>query len=143
MSWWRSRSKEQKIESGKPLIVVADDELDICNVMRLALEAHGYEVATANDGEAALALVRARLPRLVILDIKMPKMNGFQVLVAMQTDEVLCQIPVIVMTSLTDSTDASEEEWAGKLGVHRLVTKPADPETVLRVVREVLAPAES
>lgn len=141
MVWWKTRSKEPKNESLKPLIAVADDELDICNVIRLALEAHGYEVAVANDGEAALAMIRARAPRLVILDIKMPKLNGFQVLVAMQSDEALKSIPVIVMTSLTDGSDASDEEWAGKLGVSRLISKPADPESLLRAVDEALTPS--
>lgn len=118
---------------------MVDDEQDLCEIVRLSLESIGCTVLSANDGEAGLALIRARRPSLAILDIKMPKLNGYQVLTRMQQDPVLTGIPVIVMTSLTDGTPTTNEQWATKLGVLHFISKPMDPLEIVRVVKDQLA----
>ena len=131
------KNKRAKERDGRPLVAVVDDEPDLCALLRAALENRGYAVATAFDGEAGLALIRQRRPSLIVLDIKMPKINGYQVLAQIQQDAELARIPVFVITSLDEEKEFSEEEWAKRLNVARFVAKPFDPETVAAAAAEV------
>src|SRR5262245_46414689 len=88
------RVKKAESRDKQPLIAVVDDETDLCLLLQTSLEARGYVVATANDGEEGLSLIRERRPSLVVLDFKMPKMNGYQVLAQMQKDPQLAPTPV-------------------------------------------------
>lgn len=118
---------------------MVDDESDLREIVRLALENTGYDFAGAADGEAGLALIRERRPALVLLDIVMPRLNGYQMLARMQQDPALAATPVIVMTCVTGEDPTSEEDWARKLGVCRFISKPAHPDDIVTAVREQLA----
>ena len=127
--------------SRSPLILIIDDEPDLCELLRLALQPHGYAVAVAYDGLAGLDRAAALRPALIILDIQMPRMNGYQVLARMQQDPALAATPVIVITSLTGEGEMTDEEWTRRLSVKRLISKPFGPEVVVAAVREVVPPA--
>lgn len=101
-------------------ILLVDDDQFITVVYREGLEKAGYNVMTVHDGEAALESLRANLPNLVLLDIIMPKLNGFEVLEAVQNDETLKTIPFIVLTNLSQ---ASDEQEARRLGAVDFITK--------------------
>lgn len=132
------RRKKQSLPAEKPLIIVMDDEEDICRLVMYTLNAHGYEVRTAHDGEVGLELIRAERPAMIVLDIKMPRMNGYQVLAQLQQDPALAAIPVVVMTSLTDDSDRTDEAWAEHLGVRQFVTKPMDPDVIVQAAHKIL-----
>ena len=127
-----------------PLIAVIEDEEDLCKLIRLALEPHGYTVAVAHDGLAGLELIRAQRPALIVLDIKMPNMNGYQMLARMQQDPELAGIPVVMLSSVTgEVSEKSDEEWAKSLKVCQYISKPCDPIQVVEAVNSQLARAVS
>lgn len=83
-------------------ILVVDDNADICLAMMRLLRSLGYEVESAYDGEAALAAVRARRPDLVILDVMMPKLDGFDVLARIKSDAARADVPVVMFSARQD-----------------------------------------
>lgn len=125
-----------------PLVAIIEDEKDLVHILKFALEGAGYGVITAEDGETGLELVRQRRPALIVLDIKMPRMNGYQVLAQLHQDEALASVPVIVMTSIANDENISDEEWARKLDCARFIAKPFDPEAIIEAAKQVLAPKE-
>jgi CheY-like chemotaxis protein len=86
-----------------PLIVIAEDEFLIADVLAIMLEDAGYEVASASHGKAALALVRKKRPSLVITDFMMPLMTGLELAQAMRADGELSHIPVILVSGAQGS----------------------------------------
>jgi CheY-like chemotaxis protein len=123
-----------------PRIALIDDEEDLCRLVRLSLEPRGYAIDVAHDGQAGLDLIRRRRPALILLDIKMPKVNGYQLLAQLQRDRDLAWIPVIVMSSLDDEQQFSADEWARRMKVARFIPKPFDPDAVADAVAAILPP---
>lgn len=140
---WFHRKKEARTAGDRPLVVIMDDEVDLCEVLRLTLERDGYNVAMAHDGASGLELVRRERPAAVLLDIKMPRMNGYQVLARLQQDQELGCMPVVIITSMTVESDRTDEEWARRLDVARVISKPFEPEVVSLALRQVLASDEA
>src|SRR5436309_3349023 len=86
-------------ETARGCILVVDDDVDIRTIIRLVLELHGYRVMDAGDGkEALLRLRQGQLPCLILLDLMMPGMNGWQFRHAQENDLALAQIPVVVLS---------------------------------------------
>ncbi len=81
-------------------IVMVDDDVDFCGATQILLESKGYEVFLAHDGKEGLEKVRAMRPDLVILDVMMPEMNGYDVCVVLKADPTLREIPVILLTGV-------------------------------------------
>ena len=106
----------------KPLILVCEDELNLQKGIRLMLESD-YDVVTANDGEEALVLFRQRPPDLVLLDIKLPKINGIDVLKALMSDT---HPPRVVMLTAYQSVELAQQ--ATQAGALDYVTKPFSQE---------------
>src|SRR5437879_8609577 len=88
-----------------PLILVVDDVPDNVEILQLRLESQGYEVITAGDGEAALAVIRDQRPDLVLLDIQMPKLDGIETVKRLKAVPTLPFIPVILVTARADAKD--------------------------------------
>src|SRR5216684_5264555 len=118
-----------------PLILVVDDVPDNVEILQLRLESQGYEVATAGDGEAALALVRDQLPDLVLLDIMMPKLDGIATVKQLKSDAALPFIPVILVTARADAKDVVAGLEAGG---DDYLTKPVDQAALMARVRAML-----
>jgi DNA-binding response OmpR family regulator len=96
-------------------VVVADDDRMLRRAAETTLRRCGYAVSTASDGEEALRLIRAELPNIVVLDLIMPKVQGFDVLQALKQDVVTSTIPVIVLSSLAQERDRQEALDLGAL----------------------------
>ena len=120
------------------LIYVFDDEESICEIMRLVLESRGYQVGTANDGQRGLQMVKEHKPNLIIVSIKMPKLNGYELISQMKMSPDLADIPVIVITSLTSESTRSDEEWQQSMGVQGFVSKPFEPLALVRRIESIL-----
>jgi len=118
-----------------PLILVVDDVPDNVEILQLRLESQGYEVITAGDGEAALALVRDQPPDLVLLDIMMPKLDGIATVKQLKSDAGLPFIPVTLVTARADARDVIAGLEAGG---DDYLTKPVDQAALMARVRAML-----
>jgi adenylate cyclase len=118
-----------------PLILVVDDVPDNVEILQLRLESQGYEVITAGDGEAALAIIRDKLPDLVLLDIQMPKLDGIETVKQLKADESLPFIPVIMVTARADAKDVVAGLEAGG---DDYLTKPVDQAALVARARAML-----
>jgi CheY-like chemotaxis protein len=122
----------------RPFILLADDEADVALVASTRLEVSGYEVATAADGEEALALFRARRPDLVLLDILMPRLDGFQVCSVIKSDPATRDVPVIIF-SASSSHSLSLERRCIAMGADECIRKPYSGEELLAKIEYQLA----
>ncbi len=122
----------------KPLILIAEDEKDIALVARVRLEANGFEVITAPDGEQALAALRQRRPDLVLLDLKMPKLDGYQVCRILKNDPTTSPIPIILF-SASSTHEVALRDKSLQLGANDCIRKPYSPEELISKIRQQLA----
>jgi adenylate cyclase len=118
-----------------PRILAVDDVPENLAIVRMRLEAHGYEVVTAADGEEALARVREVEPDLVLLDIMMPKLDGISALRQLKQDSSLRFVPVILLTAKADKSDVVAGLEAGG---DDYMTKPLDQAALIARVRSML-----
>jgi two-component system phosphate regulon response regulator PhoB len=118
-------------------VVVVDDEPDIRYLTQLTLEMDGHRVMTAADGDEALAAVQVEIPDLVLLDVMMPGLSGWDVLEKLKAhlDEDIASVKVLVMTALGGDTDRIR---GGIEGAVRYLVKPVSPDDLCAAVREVL-----
>ena len=116
-------------------VLVVDDEEDILLLCRVNLEFEGYTVVTASSGAAGLERAREVHPDLVLLDVMMPTMDGFDVARRMQQNPETSTIPVVFMTALAASEDRRRGFEAGGVGY---VVKPFDPVRLGDTVRHTL-----
>jgi signal transduction histidine kinase len=117
-------------------ILVVDDVPENVYMLEALLGGNGFEVATASNGLAALEELRRNGAALVVSDILMPKMDGFQLCRAMKAAEATRDVPVIFYTATY--TTEKDREFALSLGASRFIVKPADPAELIEVVRGVL-----
>jgi adenylate cyclase len=118
-----------------PRILAVDDVPENLDIVRMRLQAHGYEVVTATDGEEALARARETDPDLVLLDIMMPKLDGISALKLLKQDAALKFIPVILLTAKSDTADVVAGLEAGG---DDYLTKPFDQAALIARVRSML-----
>lgn len=126
-----------------PKILVIDDDPDIVDALFVLLEGEGYEVASAADGEEGLVRIREENPDLIILDLLMPKLDGYGVCKMLQDPRWSRwkDVPVIVLTSVREEASQRryELETGMRMGVDDYVEKPIDPDVVLERVKKILA----
>ncbi len=120
-------------------ILIIDDEEELCELLRLTFEPRKHKVYTANDGEEGLKVAERRKPDVIILDIKMPKMKGYECLGKMRSMPNIADIPVVVMTSLTDSGEQNDARWAKSLEVADFISKPVEPFHLLERIEKLLS----
>ena len=120
-------------------VVIVEDDPEIAEMLRIVLEGIGVSVHASSDGRSGLDLVRKIRPDGVILDIMMPKMNGYEVCAAIQSDPNLAHVPIMVVTGLVEAQDSkTEEEWRNRLSVADFVTKPLNLDTIGPRLRSLL-----
>ena len=117
-------------------ILVVDDEPDIVETLSFRLEAAGYDVISASDGLEGLEKARSEEPDLIILDLMLPKMDGYQVCRLLKFDEKYSNIPVLMLTARTQETD---KITGLKTGADEYMTKPFDSQQLLGTVKDMLA----
>lgn len=121
-------------------ILLVDDDVDFCEATRLLLESRGYEVAVAFDGKEGLGKVRSERPDLVILDVMMPEMNGYDVCVVMKADPQLCKIPVILLTGVDKAffQTAYTQHMGLMTEADDYIAKPVESEELARRIKTFL-----
>ena len=116
-------------------ILIVDDEPNIVKLLTSRLIAEGYVVVSAVDGETALEMVRQEEPDLIILDITLPKMNGYEVCVAIRTDEKYQDMPIVMLTARKETREIAK---GMELGAVAYVQKPFKSETLLAIIQGFL-----
>ena len=115
-------------------ILAVDDERHIVRLVEVNLQRAGYQVVTAFDGREALEKVKAENPDLVVLDVMMPYMDGFEVLKNLKADPTTAEIPVIMLTAKAQDADVFRG-WQS--GVDCYLTKPFNPMELLTFVKRI------
>ena len=119
----------------KKRILVIDDEEDLVVLLTSRLQTAGYEILQALDGEEGLDLAIEQVPNLIILDIAMPKMDGYQVCERLKSHKKLKSVPIIMLTALGERVD----KIVGKaLGAEAYFTKPFDHVELLSKIDELI-----
>ena len=114
----------------KKHVLIVEDDSGLLKILRIRLELAGYKVLTAQDGQEAMKLINSNKPDILLLDLLMPVMDGFEVLKKLR---VSSHIPVIVLSANRDL-----EENALELGASVFIAKPFDPDRIAVKVREFL-----
>jgi len=124
----------------KKKILIVDDEKDLVSLVSLHMRISGYEVLVAGDGEKALAIAKEEKPDLIILDLMLPKMDGWEVCKRLRKESRIGDIPVIMLTARSETGDKLK---GFECGADDYVTKPFSPRELVARVKRVLARAEN
>lgn len=117
-------------------ILIADDEQNIVISLEYLMRREGFEVSIAKDGDEAIAKTRAELPDLVLLDIMMPKMNGFEVCQEIKSDPTLKAVRILMLTAKGRDTEIAK---GLALGADGYMTKPFSTKELVERIRALLA----
>lgn len=123
----------------KKKVLAIDDENDILLIIKSALHGEGYDVVTATNGYDGLALAEDAAPDLIILDIMMPEMDGFEVLKQLKENEKTAQIPIVILTGMSSKEKIRE---AIDKGIDYYIVKPFDYQDLVSKVKIAIDDAE-
>ncbi len=118
-----------------PRILAVDDEPNIVRLIQVNLEREGYTVETANNGAQALAKIKANRPDLLVSDVMMPEMDGFELLANVRRDPALADLPIIMLTAKAQDKDVMEGYTRG---ADMYLTKPFNPNELKQFVKRIL-----
>jgi chemosensory pili system protein ChpA (sensor histidine kinase/response regulator) len=124
------------VQAERPLVMIVDDSLTVRRITSKLLTREGFDVLTARDGVDALALLETEMPDVILLDIEMPRMDGFEFTKNIKATERTAQIPIVMITSRTAE---KHRNLAKDLGVDLYLGKPFQEEELLRHLRDMLA----
>lgn len=113
-------------------ILIVDDEETITSYLRKKLTKLGYAVTIAGDGEEALAKAFKEIPDIILLDVKLPRLNGYQVCKRLKSDNRTCEVPVIILSAKAQSAEIREGLAAG---AEKYLCKPMGFPDILREIR--------
>jgi len=123
-------------KNSKKRILLVEDEKDMAYAVTLQLEAKGYEVIAASDGHEGLEKARVKKPDLIILDLMLPKIDGYKVCRMLKFDSKYNNIPIILFTARAQDAD---KKIGREVGADAYITKPFEPKALLDKIRELLA----
>ena len=115
-----------------PKILVVDDEADLVSVLRFGLEVEGFEVISASDGDQGLAMAREAAPALMLLDLMLPKLDGYKVCRALKFDERYRTMPIFILSARSGEED---RRLALEMGADAFITKPYEMKELVARIR--------
>lgn len=121
-------------------ILVVEDEPENQLAIQVILTVEGFEVVSVEDGRLALQTAKEQRPDLILLDVMMPEINGFEVLAQLRQDEATKSIPVIMLTALAQRSDVAK---AVEAGVDGYVAKPFEPDDLIERIRKAIVKRET
>lgn len=134
MPWPFKKKKKTSFDPKEKTVLVVDDETDVRMVVETILVNHGYNVTQARDGAEALMLLNQRKFDLMVLDIMMPRVDGYQVMEELKKKN--SDLPVVMLTARAQPKDV----WKGYVeGCHYYITKPFESEGLIRAVNYLLS----
>ena len=116
-------------------ILIVDDEVQLVEMVKMRLEASGYEIIFAHDGQEGLDKAKKEKPDLMILDLMLPKIDGYKVCRMLKFDEKYKQIPIILFSARAQDED---KQMGKEVGADAYITKPFDPQALLGKIKELL-----
>lgn len=119
----------------KHKILLVDDEKDLVETLTFRLVSNNFDVISAYDGEKALGKIKEHRPDLIILDLMLPKLDGYKVCRICKFDEDLKKIPIILFTARAQESDNKQGE---EVGADAYITKPFEPQILLGKIKELL-----
>ncbi|HEY0789200.1 MAG TPA: response regulator [Thermoanaerobaculia bacterium] len=125
---------ERTEAAGQHDILIVDDDPPIRNLLRQVFVRIGFSAREARDGQEAVEIIESAVPRLMMLDLMMPRMNGWQVLEHLRENGLLERIPVVVLTAV----GAHRTEGLSEFGVRAILSKPFEIQDLIRTVNEIL-----
>lgn len=127
-------------EARKPYILIVDDDPDILDGILMILETQPYRLATARDGKQCMEMIRQEVPDLLILDLLMPRMDGWGVIREMRSEPRFAAVPIMVLTTVIE--DASRRRYELETGmamdVQEYIRKPVKPAELIQLVDRML-----
>jgi DNA-binding response OmpR family regulator len=128
------------MKTAKKKILLVDDEPHIVKLVQARLKGCGYDVLTASDGQAGLERAKTEMPDLLILDLMLPKMDGYAVCERLKSDPATARIPIIMFTARAQEGDIKRGKEAG---ADAYITKPFDAAVLLKKIEELMCCKES
>ena len=116
-------------------ILLIDDEIQLIEMVQMRLEACGYDVITANDGQEGLQKAKSESPDLIMCDVMMPKMDGYKVCGLLKNDSRYSKIPFILFTARAQDND---QQVGQEVGADAYIMKPFEPQILLAKIEELL-----
>jgi len=126
-----------KLENPMARILIVDDSPSQLMGMKRIVEKLGHEAVTAEDGAAGVEAAKANLPDLILMDVVMPNLNGFQATRAISKEATTAQIPVVLVTTKDQETD---KVWGMRQGAKAYITKPFTESQLVEVINSLLVP---
>lgn len=123
-----------------PKVLIVDDYPNLVNVLSMRLRSAGYDVLSSGDGLDGLFKARTEHPDLILLDVLLPKMDGFKVCRLLKSDEKRRHIPIVMLTSRARDVDRST---GLQMGADAYVFKPYEPATLLNTIGNLLTESKS
>jgi DNA-binding response OmpR family regulator len=124
-----------KVETNTKRILVVDDEEDLVVMISEALMCKGYEVITANNGQEGLEKAKTQKPDLIVLDLMLPRINGYKVCGLLKKDTRYAKIPVILLTAKANAEDI---KLGKQVGADAYITKPYERDVLLSKIEELI-----
>jgi two-component system alkaline phosphatase synthesis response regulator PhoP len=125
-------------EPPKARVLVVDDEPDLVRILEFGLKAAGYVVETASDGQEGLKKAREQKPDIILLDLMLPKLDGYKVCRLLKFDERYKHIPIMILSARTQEGD---QNLAHEMGANRFLTKPYEFSEILQHIQALLKQA--
>ena len=119
-------------------VLVVDDEPDLVRILEFGLKAAGYAVETASDGQEGLMKAREQKPDIILLDLMLPKLDGYKVCRLLKFDERYKHIPIMILSARTQEGD---QTLAHEMGANRFLTKPYEFAEILEHIQALLKEA--
>jgi len=116
-------------------ILLVDDEVSLVGMVQMRLEAAGYEVITASDGQEGMDKAKSENPDLILMDVMMPKVDGYKACGLLKNDARYSKIPIILFTARAQKDDT---EVGKEVGADAYITKPFEPPVLLAKIEELL-----
>ena len=120
----------------KKKVLIVDDEVDLVETLKFKLEASGFDTLTAYDGLEALSKAKNDHPDLILLDIMLPKLNGYQICRELKSDDKYKHIPIVMLTAKAQESD---KFWGLETGADEYVTKPFDSNQLIDIIKKHLS----
>jgi len=117
-------------------IVIIDDDIDTLRLIKLVLKKEGYQVIAANDGKKGLQKISQESPDLILLDVMMPEMDGYEVARRLRRDPLMAKVPILMFTA---KSQVNDKETGFQAGADDYLTKPTRPEELQAHVKKLLS----
>jgi len=135
----RTRSRSRSSNKASETILIVDDSRTVVHMLKTALTQAGYTVLAAADGERGIQLARSHRPDLILMDVIMPGINGFQATRLLRKDQITQDIPIIIISG---SEQATEKVWVMRLGANDFIPKPIERGALFIKVEHILRESE-